>query len=425
MQLGGVQATPTPWSSLASAELGPRLVHLLGVALAGSIASLAAWGRADFWNASEPTHYPVLLGLFSHFGISLVTPKLSRYPSARPLSSILLAALITGSLTLVIFASLRLYYSRAFLLTFFALSIATHWVASMVRNSGKGMIGIVPGGISSALAAVPNNRWVLLRTPVPPTSLDGVLVDLHAEIDGRWKKFLASCALNSVPIFHSAVALEMATGRISLDHHSLEDLTITPHRPIYEALKPILDRILVLLTAPLWVPLGIAVAVAIKLDSPGPILFIQERVGFRGRPFRMLKFRSMHVDSEKNGPQFAKKHDARVTRVGRIIRQYRLDEIPQMINILRGEMSLIGPRPEQRKFVDEFTTQIPYYSLRHLVRPGITGWAQVTQGYAADAESTRVKLEHDLFYIKHLSPWLDLLIIWKTIQTVLSGFGAR
>ena len=130
-------------------------------------------------------------------------------------------------------------------------------------------------------------------------------------------------------------------------------------------------------------------------------------------------------DSEKTGAQFAQANDMRVTRIGRVIRKTRIDELPQFINVLKGEMSLIGPRPEQVKFVNEFAEQIPFYNYRHVVRPGITGWAQVTQGYASDADETREKLEHDFYYIKRFSVWLDLLIVGRTIKTMLTGFGAR
>src|SRR5690554_7341673 len=133
----------------------------------------------------------------------------------------------------------------------------------------------------------------------------------------------------------------------------------------------------------------------------------------------------MRRDSEKDGARFASTGDARITRVGRYIRKTRLDEIPQFINVLKGDMSLIGPRPEQRAFANTFEKVIPFYTYRHVVKPGITGWAQVVHGYAADADDTRVKIEHDFYYIKHFSLWLDILIVVKTIKTILTGFGAR
>ena len=165
--------------------------------------------------------------------------------------------------------------------------------------------------------------------------------------------------------------------------------------------------------------------IVIKLESDGPMFFIQERVGQGNKDFKVYKLRSMCKDSEKDGAQFAQADDMRITRVGHFIRKTRLDEIPQFINVLKGDMSLIGPRPEQRAFVNQFEEEIPFYSYRHVVKPGITGWAQVVHGYAADADDTRVKIEHDFYYIKHFSLWLDILIVVKTIRTILTGFGAR
>ena len=133
----------------------------------------------------------------------------------------------------------------------------------------------------------------------------------------------------------------------------------------------------------------------------------------------------MGKDSEKHGAQMATTNDMRVTRVGKFIRKTRIDELPQFFNVLKGDMSLIGPRPEQKVFVDQFEQEIPFYNYRHIVKPGITGWAQVTHGYAGDADETRVKIEHDFYYIKHISFSLDILIVFKTIKTMLTGFGAR
>ena len=133
----------------------------------------------------------------------------------------------------------------------------------------------------------------------------------------------------------------------------------------------------------------------------------------------------MGKDSEKHGAQMASANDMRVTRVGKFIRKTRIDELPQFFNVLKGDMSLIGPRPEQKVFVDQFEQEIPFYNYRHIVKPGITGWAQVTHGYAGDADETRVKIEHDFYYIKHISFSLDILIVFKTVKTMLTGFGAR
>ena len=172
-------------------------------------------------------------------------------------------------------------------------------------------------------------------------------------------------------------------------------------------------------------PLMIAVAIAIKLDSPGPVMYRQKRVGFGGQLFNVLKFRSMMVGAESDGPQYALPDDARVTRVGRIIRKFRIDEIPQAVNVLRGEMSFVGPRPERPEFVRELELEIPHYHCRHLIKPGITGWAQVKYEYAASVEGARNKLRYDLYYIRHFSPALDLVILAMTIRVALFGLGSR
>ncbi len=193
----------------------------------------------------------------------------------------------------------------------------------------------------------------------------------------------------------------------------------------YLSTKRAIDLIAVALALPLVLAIGIITAVVIKLESRGAVFFWQKRVGMNGKVFNMLKFRSMTSDSEKDGSQFAQSNDMRVTRVGKFIRKFRVDEIPQLWNVVRGEMSIIGPRPEQESFVNEFNKTIPNYALRHMVMPGITGLAQTEQGYVADAEATITKLEYDLYYIKNMSLLTDAQITLKTIYTILTGFGAR
>ena len=205
------------------------------------------------------------------------------------------------------------------------------------------------------------------------------------------------------------------------------DFNSTSPTPVstYLPLKRIIDLSLIIVFSPLVIPLMLITALIIKLESKGSVFFWQKRVGLNGKVFNMLKFRSMVEDSEKNGLQFAKHGDKRVTRFGRFIRNKRIDEIPQLWNIIQGEMSIIGPRPEQEIFVQEYMKTIPHYSSRHKVRPGITGLAQVEQGYVDDENGTRTKLIYDLHYIKNISFKMDIEIIVKTIYTVTTGFGSR
>jgi lipopolysaccharide/colanic/teichoic acid biosynthesis glycosyltransferase len=170
-------------------------------------------------------------------------------------------------------------------------------------------------------------------------------------------------------------------------------------------------------------PIALITAILIKLDSTGPVLYRQERVGKNGVPFTVLKFRSMRTDAEKAGPVWASEQDDRTTRVGRIIRKLRIDEIPQFWNIIRGEMDFVGPRPERPHFVSQLAQEIPYYQQRHLIAPGLTGWAQIKYPYGASIEDARQKLQYELYYIKNQSLVLDAIILFETIKIIVFGRG--
>lgn len=172
-------------------------------------------------------------------------------------------------------------------------------------------------------------------------------------------------------------------------------------------------------------PVMLLTAIAVRLESPGPVLYRQERVGLYGTPFQVLKFRSMRQDAEKDGAVWAAVHDDRVTRCGAFIRKVRIDELPQLWNVLKGEMSLVGPRPERPMFVEELIKHIPFYGMRHDVKPGLTGWAQINYPYGSSREDALRKLEYDLYYVKHMSLMLDALIIFRTVKTVLFRKGSR
>lgn len=172
-------------------------------------------------------------------------------------------------------------------------------------------------------------------------------------------------------------------------------------------------------------PLLVVVAILIKLDSPGPVFYRQERVGLYGRRFKVIKFRSMVTDAERAGAIWAQKNDTRVTRMGKFIRKTRIDEIPQALNVLAGEMSFVGPRPERPEFVALLEEKVPFYQDRHSVKPGITGWAQVEFEYGASVEDARTKHTYDLYYIKNFSLILDFIILLKTVRVTLFGLGSR
>ena len=221
---------------------------------------------------------------------------------------------------------------------------------------------------------------------------------------------------------------EQVSGRLSIDQLKPSALIFShgfQRLATIMGLKRLIDLVAASLGLVLLLPIGLLVAALIKLDSRGPIFYRQTRVGLHGKPYVMWKFRSMTQDAESDGVRWATLGDPRATRVGRCLRKLRIDELPQLWNVVRGEMSLIGPRPERPVFVQELRGYIPFYDVRHTVRPGITGWAQIRFGYAASADDTHVKLQYDLYYVKNLSVLLDLRILLETVRVVLGGKGAR
>ena len=223
--------------------------------------------------------------------------------------------------------------------------------------------------------------------------------------------------------------MERETGRVDLDSVDPSWLIFSDGfssgRVISSAVKRVFDVIASGLLLVLTLPVVALFALLVKLDSRGPAFFRQRRVGLYGQPFDVIKLRSMRVDAEKAGAQWAEKDDPRITRLGRFIRKVRIDELPQTWSVLKGEMSFVGPRPEVPKFVADLEEQLPYYAERHMVKPGITGWAQINYPYGASIEDSRHKLEYDLYYAKNYTPFLDLLILLQTLRVVLWPEGAR
>ena len=221
---------------------------------------------------------------------------------------------------------------------------------------------------------------------------------------------------------------ESLTGRVEVAHLSENSFgSLIPARGYFH-LKSIIDFFAALLLVPILLVPMLLVALAIRLDSRGPALFRQRRLGLAGKPITIFKFRTMRVHltgDDERGAAMTDDDDHRITRLGAFLRRTRIDELPQIINILKGEMSWIGPRPEALVLSSWYTGEIPFYRYRHVVRPGISGWAQVNQGHVANVDEVHEKLQYDFFYIKYFSPWLDLLILLRTVKTMVTGFGSR
>lgn len=324
---------------------------------------------------------------------------------------------------------LRLPYSIGYLLACFVFANIFFLAQSVLqRKLDMVRMAFVPIGRATTADSIDGAEWIRLNSPEMPEGikLHAIVADLHSPaLTDAWQKFLANCTLQHMPVYNIRQVEESLTGRVKIHHMYENDLGSLLPSSTYMMIKYLAESLLILLTLPITIPVMLITAILIKFEDGGSIFFNRERVGYRGKPFIMFKFRSMTENKVINQETSTKCGDIRVTQIGRLIRRFRIDELPQFLNVLRGEMSLIGPRAEYKKFADELERQVPFYQYRHIVKPGISGWAQVMHGYATGAEETQIKIEHDFYYIKNFSFWLDLLIFFKTIKTMATGFGAR
>jgi len=260
--------------------------------------------------------------------------------------------------------------------------------------------------------------------------IDKIIVAVTHSINQDVFKELVKVKFDGVTVYPMPTFYEKITGKIPVLHTNQMWLGFADisglKKNIYNIrLKKIFDKGLSIFGILVSFPIVVITVLLIKLESPGPVLYRQKRVGWDEKEFDLIKFRSMRQDAEANGAVWAQENDPRVTRVGRIIRKLRIDELPQLWNVLNGDMSFVGPRPERPEFVKILKEEIPYYSLRHSMRPGITGWAQVNYRYGASKEDALEKLQYDLYYIKNMSMFLDFYILLRTVRVMIFGIGAR
>ena len=300
------------------------------------------------------------------------------------------------------------------------------------RDAGFRIIGFVDSRPEMVGQSLINPRVIGLTDDLAEIARrEGVnrVVVAQAERRGQFptRQLLDLSLSGDVHIEECASFYERLTGRVSLDMMRPSWLIFSSRARqarLSAVLRALFHRGVAFVGAVISLPIALVTAALIKLDSPGPVLYSQERVGKNGRAFRVYKFRSMRTDAERDGPVWASKvGDARTTRVGRVIRKIRVDEIPQFWNILRGDMNFVGPRPERPHFVKQLAEEIPYYEQRHLIPPGLTGWAQIKYPYGASVEDARQKLQYDLYYIKNQSLVLDAIILFETVKTILFGRG--
>ena len=370
------------------------------------------------------TSLAIILGYF-------LTWRLTIYPGISSISYIIPAFTISYGIALCAILFLRIDYSRFFFLFSFATTqVWFHIIIYLANRKNKLNFDVVPLGNANRLCDITDASWNILRGPkLPGVPTNGVAVDLRADLSNEWESFIADTAVGGVPVYHYKQLSENLTGRVEMEHLSENNLGSLLPNYLYLRFKYALDIAGVILALPILLPIFILIAIAIKKDGKGPVFFRQERMGYQGRVFTVWKFRTMEVSTSSNVSEreasITVNNDKRITKVGEFLRRSRLDELPQIINIVRGEMSWIGPRPEAKALSYWYQEKIPFYRYRHIVRPGISGWAQVNQGHVADVDDVRSKLQYDFYYIKYFSIWLDILITLRTINTMLTGFGAR
>jgi lipopolysaccharide/colanic/teichoic acid biosynthesis glycosyltransferase len=335
-----------------------------------------------------------------------------------------------------VFAALfmmRLDYSRPLLVA--GLTIAALWfyiVYFMVQRRQLLNIAVVPFGKVASLYTIDTIVWIRLEQPQLPAGCAMLVADFDHDLTPDWERFLAECALSGISVIHYKQLRQSLTGQVEMERLSENAFGSLVPSATYLAVKRVADFVIALALLPLALPLMLGIAALVKLDSPGPVFFRQTRIGYRGRPFRVWKFRTMHglpvdldrIDAIRRLAMTAA-DDARITRIGRVLRRTRIDEVPQILNVLAGEMSWIGPRPEAAILSKWYETEIPFYRYRHIVRPGISGWAQVSQGHVCEIDDVFKKLSYDFFYISRFTFWIDMLIVVRTIKTLLTGFGSR
>lgn len=413
----------------ASFEYTPLLLIALSVIILPLAYAFCAYGVTSPSNL-EPMHLRyIAVNVGANLLCAIIGLQLKGRLAHR-LNSAMIMVICVHAAILVAVVSFRLYYSRPIMLSAFLASLViVNCLVVLSERTRPRRMGIVPQATSNELIDWVGPRGqVILSEKVPPTTFDLVLADLSREMDPRWNRYIANAMLSGVEVRHLAEYVEGLRGRVSADLFQVDHVLLDPRAKVYLHLKRYVDVLLVLLLLPIAAPLAIFGALAIAVSMGRPILFVQDRIGLEGTTFRIYKLRTMEPEGQQlpgNVRTATKVGDRRVTPLGQWLRLYRLDELPQLWNVLRGDMSMVGPRPEQPHLCSEYANAMPTFPCRHLVRPGITGWAQVRFGYACDERETREKLSYDLYYTKYISAALDLKILLETILVILRDKTAR
>jgi len=435
LALAGVVLAQADNMALAVPAAGTQVFTLAaGLFLINSASGL--YQRVQHWSAVESaarTLFALLLGGLLTYQIFQVLPLGFGNGEAIRISAMLvMAALILRRVVMGYWATQSRVGARVLV---FGTGPAAQVVGTTLRGADPlaTIVGYFPGP-NEKQVAVPSTEVLsgqeTLTQAAERLNVDEIIVALTERRAGSMPlRELLDCKLAGVRVFDLTTYFERMLGQIRIDFVNAgwlvfgdgfnQGLVRTVVKRVFDLLC---SALLILVSAPVM----LVTALSIKLESKGPVFYRQERVGANGRNFMVIKFRSMRTDAEKDGqPRWAQANDDRVTRVGHIIRRLRIDELPQLFNVIVGDMSLVGPRPERPFFVEQLTNEIPYYAVRHSLKPGVTGWAQVRYQYGSTIEDSQEKLQYDLYYVKNHSLLLDIVVLFETVGVVLTGKGAR
>ena len=364
-----------------------------------------------------------LLGILAALIVGhFMTHRLSNYPSVTAGSYVFISFVFSYLLAAGIFLMLRLDYDRSLFAASFVLCLFWYvLVYFLARRAVKLKYAVIPGGNSLSLLKIKHSSWTLLKNPNDYRASYGpVVVDLRHSHLPEWERFMADCALQGIPVYHTKQVNESLTGQVDIEHLSENTFGSLLPNMIYQRFKLAIDVTVAILVLPFVLIILAIISLAIFVTDGRPLFFTQERIGYRGDIFTLYKLRTMqNLSSDDNGfdkgaeiadagrdDAMTKSDDTRITRLGAFLRKYRIDELPQIFNILKGEMSWIGPRPEAKILSNWYERELPFYNYRHIVRPGISGWAQVNQGHVAEMDEVHDKLHYDFFILRIFPPGL-------------------
>ncbi len=377
---------------------------------------------APAWNAAGGVAIAVVL---AHLAIT----RFNSYPGVSNGGYVLVSVMVAFAVVTTGYFIFRIPYSIAVYVAGVG-TTAAYYMAMYFALRRANMPRLVLLPHANIRAVLEDTHVIFTQIDSPDQYRPGMgspVMNMRMNYSDEWLIFATDCALKGIPVYHTKQIAEQIVGKVAVDHLAENSFGSLLPNPLYLQLKMVFDIALALV---LFIPLMLLLLVLapIMMIAQGrPVLFHQRRVGYRGKSFTVWKLRTMVKQAKATTARAAetKDGDERITGIGRILRRYRLDELPQIINVLKGEMSWIGPRPEARVLVETYQEALPFYHYRHIVRPGLTGWAQVNQGHVTGNTDVLAKLHYDFFYIKYLSAWLDFLIVLRTARVLVVGHGAK